>query len=70
MRIILMQSFFSGPLDANYIIFASSIVSIALLVLFTDKENRRLELDTHTHMKSSIRSTVYGSLNATRKEDI
>jgi len=55
-------------LDANYIIFASLVVSVPALIFLTNEENRRLELDTHTHTSDSLNNTTYGSTNPNYKE--
>jgi len=68
-----MKSFFvTDPLNANYMLFASSVISVPVLILFTTKENRRLDLDTHTHHVNSLfQSTASsGSLHSTSKEKI
>ena len=60
-------SFFTDPLDANYIIFASLVISVPALIFLTNEENRRLELDTHSRAEDSSPNKTYGSVDPNHK---
>ena len=46
----------SDPLHANYFVMVSFMVALPVLIFFTNEENRRLDLDTHTNTKQHINS--------------